>query len=44
MDDEGLIYLFYTGLKEDVKDKLYKEDRPDILDEFIAKAIRIDNR
>lgn len=44
MDDEGLIYLFYDELKEDIKDKLYKEDQPDMLDEFIAKAIRIDNR
>lgn len=39
MDDEGLMHLFYDGLKEDVKNKLYKEDRPNTLDEFIAKAI-----
>ena len=44
MDDEGLMHLFYNGLKEDVKDEPYKEDRPDTLDESIVKAIRIDDR
>ena len=44
MDDEGLIYLFYNRLKEDIKDELYKEDRLDTLNEFIVKAIRIDDR
>lgn len=44
MDDEGLMHLFYDELKEDVKNKLYKEDRPNTLDEFIAKAIYIDDR
>ncbi|AEO54627.1 hypothetical protein MYCTH_2123530 [Thermothelomyces thermophilus ATCC 42464] len=29
---------------EKVKDKLYKYDRPETLDEYIAQAIRIDNR
>jgi hypothetical protein len=36
--------LFYNGLKEDVKDKLYKVDRLDLLDEYIGIAIRIDKR
>ncbi|KAL2125799.1 hypothetical protein VTI74DRAFT_2715 [Chaetomium olivicolor] len=36
--------LFYDGLKEEVKDELYKIDRPDSLDEYIAMAIRIDDR
>ncbi|EJP60704.1 gag polyprotein [Beauveria bassiana ARSEF 2860] len=43
-DDESQIELFYDGLREDVKDKIYKEDRPDTLDTFIEIAIKIDNR
>jgi hypothetical protein len=35
---------FYEGLKEEVKDELYKEDRPNTLDEYMAMAVRIDNR
>jgi len=44
INEEGLMQLFYDGLKDDVKDELYKEDRPATLDEYIAKAIRIDDR
>jgi hypothetical protein len=36
--------LFYNGLKEDIKDELYKVDRPNSLDEYIGIAIRIDER
>ena len=36
--------LFYDGLKDEVKDVLYEKDRPDTLDEYIAIAIRIDDR
>ncbi len=36
--------LFYNGLKEEVKDVLYDRDRPDTLDEYIAMAIKIDDR
>jgi hypothetical protein len=36
--------LFYNGLKEDVKDKLYKVDRPNSLNEYIGIAIWIDER
>jgi hypothetical protein len=36
--------LFYDGLKENVKDELYKVDRPDTLDEYIAIAICVDDR
>ena len=43
-NDEGLMQLFYDGLKEEVKDELYKNDRPETLDEYIAMAIRIDDR
>jgi len=44
INDEGLMQLFYDGLKEEVKDELYKDDRPDSLDDYIAMAIRIDDR
>lgn len=36
--------LFYNGLKDEVKDELYKEERPDTIDKYIATAIRIDDR
>ncbi|KAG5949656.1 hypothetical protein E4U60_002194 [Claviceps pazoutovae] len=36
--------LFYDGLREDVEDGIAKEDRPDTFDEFVSKAIKIDNR
>ena len=36
--------LFYNGLKERVKDELYKEDRPESIDAYMDKAIRIDDR
>ena len=32
------------GLKEEVKDELYKVDRPETLDDYIVIAIRIDDR
>ncbi len=35
---------FYKGFKEEVKDELYKVDRLDSLDKYIAIAIRIDDR
>ncbi|KAM4063982.1 reverse transcriptase (RNA-dependent DNA polymerase) [Hirsutella rhossiliensis] len=35
---------FYDGLKEEVKDELYKENRPDNLSDYIAMAVRIDDR
>jgi hypothetical protein len=44
INEEGLMQLFYNGLKEEVKDELYKQDRPETLDEYIAMAIRIDDR
>ena len=43
INDEGLIQLFYKGLKEEVKDELYYLDYPTILDKYIEIAIRIDN-
>lgn len=44
INEAGLMQLFYDGLKEDVKDEIYKDDRPATLDEYIAKAVRIDDR
>ncbi|KAM4057839.1 retrotransposon gag protein [Hirsutella rhossiliensis] len=43
-DDEPLMSRFYDGLKEEVKDELYKENRPDNLSDYIAMAVRIDDR
>lgn len=43
-DDEPLMTIFYNGLKEEVKDELYKENVPDTLAEYIAAAVRIDDR
>lgn len=42
--DKNLMTRFYEGLKDDVKDDLYKEDMPDTLAEYMQRAIRIDNR
>lgn len=39
-----LMSQFYEGLKDDVKDELAKQDRPDELSKYIAMAVRIDNR
>ncbi|KAK4173488.1 hypothetical protein QBC36DRAFT_313833 [Triangularia setosa] len=44
INDKGLIQLFYNGLKDEVKDELYREERPDTIDKYIAIAIRIDDR
>ena len=43
-DNEPLMAQFYEGLKDEVKDELVKEDRPAELSEYIAMAVRIDNR
>lgn len=43
-DDEPLMTVFYNGLKEEVKDELYKETIPKTLAEYIAMAVRIDDR
>jgi len=36
--------IYYRGLKEEVKDELYKVDRPNNITEYIAIAIKIDKR
>ncbi|KAF5229084.1 hypothetical protein FANTH_14311 [Fusarium anthophilum] len=43
-DDEALMEVYYRGLKEEVKDELYKADRPDNITEYVAMAIKIDER
>lgn len=43
-EDEPLMTQFYEGLKDEVKDELSKQDRPKKLNDYIAKAVRIDNR
>jgi hypothetical protein len=42
--DGDLQSSFYRGLKDEVKDELYKEDRPATLAQYIAMAVKIDNR
>jgi hypothetical protein len=42
--EEALLVQFYGGLRDNVKDEISKEDRPSKLHEYIAMAIRIDNR
>ena len=35
---------FYQGLKDDVKDELIKQNRPKDFADYVAMAVRIDNR
>lgn len=43
-DDDSTMELLYDALREDVKDEIAKEDRPDTFDEFASKIIKVDNR
>ena len=43
-EDESLMEIFYRGLKPEVKDELYKADRPDNLNDYVAMAVKIDER
>jgi hypothetical protein len=43
-DDEPLMMLFYRGLKEEVKDDLIREKRPDEFTDYVEMAVAIDNR
>lgn len=36
--------IFYDGLREDVKDDLYREERPELFDDFVDLAVKCDNR
>jgi hypothetical protein len=42
--DSALIEQFYKGLREDVKDDISREKRPNTLTAFVDLAIQIDNR
>jgi hypothetical protein len=42
--DNTKIFMFYNGLKEEVKDELAKQDRPDDFLQYVELAIKIDNR
>ncbi|KAF6784757.1 reverse transcriptase domain protein, partial [Colletotrichum musicola] len=44
LTEESRIYMFYQGLKDEVKDELAKLDRPDDFLQYADLAIRIDNR
>lgn len=43
-NQEALVYTFYNGLKDPVKDELAKMDRPRTLTAIMELATRIDNR
>lgn len=43
-DDEPLMAAYYAGLKDEVKDELTKLDRPEEFTDYIATAVKIDNR
>ncbi|KID59580.1 gag polyprotein, partial [Metarhizium brunneum ARSEF 3297] len=43
-EDEPLMSAFFKGLKEEIKDKLYKEDIPNNFSDYMAIAVQIDNR
>ncbi|TEA10074.1 hypothetical protein C8034_v010610 [Colletotrichum sidae] len=42
--DNTKIFMFYQGLKEDVKDELIKQDRPSDFITYAKLAIKIDNQ
>ncbi|PNH36880.1 hypothetical protein VD0003_g10305, partial [Verticillium dahliae] len=42
--ESALMARFYEGLKDAVKDDLIREDRPETLTEYIAMAVKIDDR
>ncbi|KAH8193756.1 hypothetical protein TruAng_012078 [Truncatella angustata] len=43
-DNDALMTLFYAGLREDVKDEVAKEDRPEEFDDYVERIVKIDNR
>jgi hypothetical protein len=43
-DEDTYIWLFERRLKEDVKDKLIRVDRPEELYRIIELAVKFDNR
>lgn len=43
-DEAPLMFFYYNGLKEDLKDELSRDDKPKTLMTLMEKAIKIDNR
>ena len=43
-DEDALMTLFYHGLRDEVKDEICREDRPEEFDDYVTMAIKIDNR
>ncbi|KAL0938239.1 reverse transcriptase domain protein [Colletotrichum truncatum] len=44
LTEETKIFMFYQGLKDEVKDEIIKIDRPDDFLQYAELAIKIDNR
>ncbi|KAL0929980.1 reverse transcriptase domain protein [Colletotrichum truncatum] len=44
MTDESKIFIFYSGLKDEVKDEIVKLDKPEDFLSYTELAIKIDNR
>lgn len=43
-DNQALTFIFYNGLKDNIKDELARDERPSTLQEMVEKSIKIDNR
>jgi len=43
-DEKALIFMFYTGLKDNIKDELSKIDKPTTLNDLINISMKIDAR
>ena len=43
-DKEALMFFYYNGLKDNLKDELARDEKPSNLNELIEKSIKIDNR
>ena len=43
-NEEALIFTYYQGLKDYIKDELSKDERPHTLSDLIEKAVRLDDR
>lgn len=43
-NEEALVFTYYHGLKDPIKDELSKEERPATLQALIEKAVRLDDR
>lgn len=42
--DKALMFFFYQGLKDNVKDILVFRNQPDTLEEYINMAVELDDR